>query len=85
LLPAFACAPWLADRRLWIESRAFVLAAVFALVSLIQFFVPRPIAFTGMTSLVLNTYLLTYTRAGIEMGMFDNLQNWSKRNHLGGK
>jgi hypothetical protein len=82
LLPAFACAPWLAEKQTWLNRRAYLLAGLFTVISLLQFFVPRPMAFTDMKSLVLNTYVLTYTRAGIEMGLFDNLQAFAKRNHL---
>jgi len=82
LLPAFALAPWLAEKRSWLDRRAYLLAGIFTAVSLVQFLVPRPIPFTGTKSLVLNTYLLMYTRAGIQMGMFDNLQDFAMRNHL---
>ena len=85
LLPAFICAPWLAEERFWLDSRAISLAAIFGIISFLQFFVARPIPFTGPVSLVLNSYILTYTYQGIKQGMFDNLQNWASKTHLGGE
>ena len=76
LLPAFLCAPWVADNRFWMESRAPLLASIFIALSLLQFFVARPIPFRGTPSLVLDTYVLTYTHRGIEDGMFGNYQQW---------
>jgi hypothetical protein len=76
LLPAFICAPWVAENRLWMESRGLFLASIFIVLSFLQFFVARPIPFKGTPSLVLNTYVLTYTHRGIERGMFGNYQQW---------
>jgi hypothetical protein len=81
LLPAFICAPWIAGNPTWLNSRAILVSVIFAIAALLQFFVARPIPFTGKVSLVLNAYVLTYTRRGIALGMFDNLKNWARRIH----
>jgi hypothetical protein len=82
LLPAFACAPWLADRPTWPGNRALALAALFGIISFVQFFGARPVYFRGISSLVENTYLFTYTNQGIKAGMFANLQQWSQWTHI---
>jgi hypothetical protein len=76
LLPAFICAPGVTDKQLWPERRIQTLATIFVLLSLIQFFVARPIPFKATPSLILNTYVLPYTHRGIERGMFGNYQQW---------
>jgi hypothetical protein len=83
IVPVLICAPWLAEKRIWLESKTPLIAATFILLSVLQFFVARPIPFTGIRSLVLNCYVLTYTRGGIKQGMFDHLTAWAARTHIG--
>ena len=82
LIPAFVCAPWIVENPRGLNARAIPVAAVFGILALLQFFVARPIPFTGKISLTLNSYVLTYTRGGIALGMFDNLKGWERQYHL---
>lgn len=85
LLPVFMGVPWLGEAAFWRGSRAVSLAAIFGITSFLQFFVARPIPFTGTVSLVLNAYVLTYTHQGIKEGMFDNLRDWASRTGIDAK
>jgi hypothetical protein len=82
LLPAIFGAALLVEKEVLPGLRVISLCLVFGGISLLQFFAARPIPFTGPTSLVLNSYLLLYTRQGIEISMFDNLTNYAKKYHI---
>jgi hypothetical protein len=80
--PLFACCPLLIERQFLRTARVVSLSVIFGIISFVQFFVARPIPFSDLRSLVLNTYVLTYTYQGIQMGLFDNLTSFASRNHL---
>jgi hypothetical protein len=82
LLPALVCAPWVAERRFWLDTRPVAVALALGAIGAAQIFLARPVATTGPVSLVSNAYCLMYTRAGIKSGMNETLRRLAEKNHV---
>jgi len=83
VLPALICAPWVAEKRLWLESRPATVALVLAPILLAQIFLAHPTPIKGPVSLVANAYVLMYTRDAIKSSMNESLVSLAMKNDVG--